>query len=316
MAVISGIAGGELAAPVEREAEPLQLRLHRRDVRPGPFAGMDLPLHRRILGRHAERVPAHRVEHFEARSSAGSGRARRPSCSCGHGPCGCAPTDRGTSPGHRPWAGRSSSDARNVPASSQTFCQCASAFSGLKRDAIAGSFLASSGPIAAIAARRRSRARVRMMSSSRCTVAAVDRRVDPLAVLLDLARGGDAQRVGAQVAVEDRDRHLGPLAGVLRVGIPFGDDHAAVGIGLGERREGERLQRGAPQIGVDADRRHLAGGHVGAGAGPPAARPGVRLMSSRKKWQPVRATAPATARPRESTRAIRGPWKRKGRAPL
>ena len=31
------------------------------------------------------------------------------------------------------------------------------------------------------------------------------RRVDPLAVLQRLPRGGDAQRVGAQVAVEDGD---------------------------------------------------------------------------------------------------------------
>jgi hypothetical protein len=64
--VIGRVAGRELAAPVEREAEPLQLRPHRVDIRPGPLAGMDLFLHRGILGRHSERVPAHRVEHFEA----------------------------------------------------------------------------------------------------------------------------------------------------------------------------------------------------------------------------------------------------------
>ena len=44
----------------------LQLLAHRPDIGPGPFARMDLALHRRILGRHAERVPAHRVEHFVA----------------------------------------------------------------------------------------------------------------------------------------------------------------------------------------------------------------------------------------------------------
>ena len=66
VAVIVGVAGRELAAPVEREAEPLQLLAHRRDIRPGPFAGVDLALHRRIFGRHSERVPAHRVEHFHA----------------------------------------------------------------------------------------------------------------------------------------------------------------------------------------------------------------------------------------------------------
>ena len=62
--VIGRIASRELAAPVEREAEPLQLLAHRRDVRPGPFAGMDLALHRGIFGRHPERVPTHRVEHL------------------------------------------------------------------------------------------------------------------------------------------------------------------------------------------------------------------------------------------------------------
>ena len=61
--VIIRLARRDLAAPVEREAEALQLRLHRRDVRAGPAAGMDLLLHRRIFGGHAERVPAHRVEH-------------------------------------------------------------------------------------------------------------------------------------------------------------------------------------------------------------------------------------------------------------
>ena len=67
VAVIFGIAGRELAAPVEREAEPLQLRLHRRDVRRrSSRPGWTLLLHRGILGRHAERVPAHRMEHVEA----------------------------------------------------------------------------------------------------------------------------------------------------------------------------------------------------------------------------------------------------------
>ena len=66
LAVIIGLAGGEFAAPVEREADPLELGAHRRDVGPGPVAGMDLLLHRGIFGGHAERVPAHRVEHFIA----------------------------------------------------------------------------------------------------------------------------------------------------------------------------------------------------------------------------------------------------------
>jgi hypothetical protein len=39
VAVIVRLAGGELAAPVEREAEPLQLRLIGRDVLRRPFPG-------------------------------------------------------------------------------------------------------------------------------------------------------------------------------------------------------------------------------------------------------------------------------------
>src|SRR5205085_3219253 len=37
VAVIRRIAGGEFSAPVEREAEALQLRPHRVDVLPGPL---------------------------------------------------------------------------------------------------------------------------------------------------------------------------------------------------------------------------------------------------------------------------------------
>src|SRR3546814_13860881 len=53
------------------------------------------------------------------------------------------------------------------------------------------------------------------------------RSVDPGAALRHLARGGDAQRVGTQILVEDRHGHLHPLAGVLRVRIPVGDDDPA-----------------------------------------------------------------------------------------
>ena len=62
--VIVGFAGRELAAPVDRETEALELRTHRRDIVARPAAGVDALFHRGILGRHAERVPAHRVEHI------------------------------------------------------------------------------------------------------------------------------------------------------------------------------------------------------------------------------------------------------------
>ena len=66
MFVVIGIAGRDLARPVQRQSHRLQLRLHLRDVLVGPGLGMDLALHRRVLRRHAERVPAHRVQHREA----------------------------------------------------------------------------------------------------------------------------------------------------------------------------------------------------------------------------------------------------------
>ena len=64
--VVVGIAGRDLARPVERQPHRLELRLHRLDVLVGPGARMDLALHGGVLGRHAEGVPAHRMQHVEA----------------------------------------------------------------------------------------------------------------------------------------------------------------------------------------------------------------------------------------------------------
>ncbi len=66
MAVVGRIASGELAVPVERQAHRLELRLHGGDVGVGPFLGMDLVFHGGVLGRQAERVPAHGMQHVEA----------------------------------------------------------------------------------------------------------------------------------------------------------------------------------------------------------------------------------------------------------
>ncbi len=64
VSVIGRIARGDLAAPVERESEPPELGLHVGDVLVSPTLGVDALLHRRVLGRHAECVPPHRMEYF------------------------------------------------------------------------------------------------------------------------------------------------------------------------------------------------------------------------------------------------------------
>ncbi len=66
MTVVARIAGRELAAPIDGEPHRLELVLHRVDVGVGPGRGMRLALHRGVLGRHPEGVPAHRMEHVEA----------------------------------------------------------------------------------------------------------------------------------------------------------------------------------------------------------------------------------------------------------
>ena len=63
-AVIFRVAGGKFPAPVQRQAEFCKLGLHRGDVLVGPFAGVDVFLHRGVLRRHAEGVPAHGVQHI------------------------------------------------------------------------------------------------------------------------------------------------------------------------------------------------------------------------------------------------------------
>ena len=65
MRVIAGVAGGELALPIDREPHQPQLPAHRRDVRVGPLGRMDAALERRVLRRKAEGIPAHGMEHVE-----------------------------------------------------------------------------------------------------------------------------------------------------------------------------------------------------------------------------------------------------------
>ena len=73
MGVIRSVASGELARPINRQAELFQLRPHGVNIGVSPGAGMRAFFHRRIFRRHAERVPPHRVQNikplrfFEAR---------------------------------------------------------------------------------------------------------------------------------------------------------------------------------------------------------------------------------------------------------
>ena len=66
VAVIVGIAGGELPPPVVGEAHLLQLPAHRRDVVAGPGERVHPVLDRRVFRRKAEGVPAHRMQDIEA----------------------------------------------------------------------------------------------------------------------------------------------------------------------------------------------------------------------------------------------------------
>src|SRR5579883_672872 len=82
----------------------------------------------------------------------------------------------------------------------------------------------------------------------------LDRRIDPLAAgVALLAEDAAAHAVGAQLAPEDENVDLEALVGRLGRAVPIGDDDAAEGIGRGQRHEGDGVERGAPEIAVDAN---------------------------------------------------------------
>jgi len=64
--VVLGRTGGDLAAPVDGQPHRLHLALHVGDVVVGPLRRRHLVLHRRVLGRQAERIPAHGHQHVHA----------------------------------------------------------------------------------------------------------------------------------------------------------------------------------------------------------------------------------------------------------
>ena len=65
-AIVGRVARGELAVPVVGHAEPPELRLHVGDVLVRPHGGVHAVVDGGVLGRHAEGVPAHGVQHVVA----------------------------------------------------------------------------------------------------------------------------------------------------------------------------------------------------------------------------------------------------------
>src|SRR5471032_432972 len=61
-AVVIGLAGGDLARPVHRQAQAAQLGLHVGDVFVGPLGGRHVVFHRGVFRRHAEGVPTHGLQ--------------------------------------------------------------------------------------------------------------------------------------------------------------------------------------------------------------------------------------------------------------
>ena len=66
LAVIFGIAGGKLAAPIDGQAQRLHLAAHDIDILIGPITRMPAIFHGGILGGHTKSVPPHRVQDIMA----------------------------------------------------------------------------------------------------------------------------------------------------------------------------------------------------------------------------------------------------------
>ena len=61
--VVLGLASGHLARPVDCQSHRLHLLLHVLDIGIRPLRRWHVVGHRRVFGRHAERIPAHRHQH-------------------------------------------------------------------------------------------------------------------------------------------------------------------------------------------------------------------------------------------------------------
>jgi hypothetical protein len=133
MLVVPGVAGRDLAGPVEREAHRLELLAHLLDVGVGPGRRVDALLHGRVLGRQAEGVPAHRVEDVEALRPLRAGQhvAHRVVADVPHVD---APRGVGEHLEHVVLRPAGSASARKTPRSSQTCCHLASVARKAYRD--------------------------------------------------------------------------------------------------------------------------------------------------------------------------------------
>jgi len=260
--IIFGVAGRQFAAPVEGKAQRLQLAAHRRDIGSRPFTRMDLLFHRCIFRRHAECVPAHRVQHFKALHPPEPGEhvPHRIVADMAH-----VDAARGIGKHFQDIAARLT--ARVVRLEHTRFGPAR--LPALVRRQWIESLIGHCGPIiwqeklvgdrtAPQVAGLGEDDLLQLLRGRR-----LDRRIDPRAVSGNLARCSDAQGIGAQILIEDRDIDFHPLAGILRIYIPVGQDHPAIAVGLGQRHERQGVQRSPPQIAVHANGGDLGSGQIG-----------------------------------------------------
>src|SRR4030095_16491156 len=123
--------------------------------------------------------------------------ARRPWCSCGHGPCGCGPTDRETSPAHRPWAWPNCCRPESFRLPPSAAASAGRQPPGRSGRSSARRFLAADGGAAKVAGAGEDD--VLKLLDGR----GGHRRIDPNPILVYLAARGDPERVGPQILVDD-----------------------------------------------------------------------------------------------------------------
>ena len=226
VAVIVRLAGGDLAAPVQRETEALQLRLHVGDVLARPAAGVHALFHGGVFGRHAKGVPAHWVQHLKAL--------------------------------HRLIAGqhvthRIVADMADVDAPRRIGKHLQHIGAGLGAGIIGAEAL---GLVPRALPAPVGHGRIETFTHTTTCLAL---NWLGLPEPRHLAAGGNPQTIGAQILVEDGDSHLHPLAGIAGIGVPIGDDDAARTVGLHQRHERQHIKAGAPQVGINTDGGNIAG---------------------------------------------------------